>query len=307
MPVTLAPCSRRRFLQAGAAFGAGAVLPSSAWAEGLAREGEPHWVALLSDTHIDQDPAEMNGPVNLSNNLKAVLDQVLDSGVKPAHTLICGDCAYLTGDAGDYEQLVRLLAPMREAGVPIHCVLGNHDHRARFFEGGVQAMPENPPMNEKHVRVVEMERANWFLLDSLETTNSTPGILGRDQIDWLAAALDARADKPALIMLHHTFDLEAGEETRYGVKDGHALLDVLSEKRQAKAVFFGHSHTWRQHQRDDGLHMVNLPPTAYVFEEGWPSGWVSCALEEQSMSLTLNALDTEHEQHGEVVELAYRG
>ena len=27
-------------------------------------------------------------------------------------------------------------------------------------------------------------------------------------------------------------------------------------------------------EHDSGIHLINLPPTAYVFEEGKPSGWV---------------------------------
>lgn len=306
MPITLPPISRRGFMRTSAALGAGALLPNLAWAEGISEGIDPNLIALFSDTHIDQNAGEMRGTVNLSDHLKAAVDQVMALGKAPAHTLVCGDCAYLAGDAGDYDQFVRVLSPLREAEIPIHCVLGNHDHRERFHEGGVQAAPDNPPVERKHIGIVEMERANWFMLDSLETTNHTPGLLGRDQLDWLDAALDAHSDKPALIMVHHTFDLEAGEDTKFGIKDGKALLDLLSQKRQAKAVFFGHSHTWKHQQREDGIHMVNLPPTAYVFQDRWPSGWVSCQLNEDAMRLTLHALDDEHPQHREVLDLAYR-
>lgn len=306
MPVTLPPISRRGFIKAGAALGAGALMPALTWADEAAGGIDPHFVALFSDTHIDQSPDETNGPVNLTDNLAAAIDRVLARETRPSHTMICGDCAYLTGDAGDYAQLAEVLEPLRVAEVPVHCVLGNHDHRERFYEGIIQKSPDNPPVADRHVGVIEMERANWYLLDSLEVTDATPGILGDDQIDWLAQALDARPDTPGLVMLHHTFDLEAGEQTRYGVKDGGKLLAMLSEKPQAKAVFFGHSHHWQNHQRDDGLHMVNLPPTAYVFAADKPNGWVSCDLGDDGLTLTLDAHDTEHPQHGGAVELAYR-
>ena len=52
-------------------------------------------------------------------------------------------------------------------------------------------------------KLVEGPRANWFLLDSLDEPNKTPGVLGDKQVAWLGQALDARANKPAILVAHH--------------------------------------------------------------------------------------------------------
>mgnify|MGYP003347498168 CR=1 FL=1 len=40
-------------------------------------------------------------------------------GARPAAAMICGDCAYLTGEPDDYAVLVELLQPLRKAGVRV--------------------------------------------------------------------------------------------------------------------------------------------------------------------------------------------
>jgi hypothetical protein len=44
---------------------------------------------------------------------------------------------------------------------------------------------------------------DWYLLDSLDVTNKTPGTLGAEQLEWLEKSLKAAADRPALVMVHH--------------------------------------------------------------------------------------------------------
>lgn len=308
MPITLPPISRRRFLQGTAALAGSAALPTLGWADEEIVLPDAHRVALFSDTHIDRDPATKGGRaggINMTDHFSACLDQAIQ-GRPPAHAMVCGDCAYLTGRPGDYTQFVSLAVRLLERGVPLHCVLGNHDHTANFYEAGIAAAPEQPPVATKHVGVVETERANWVLLDSLKETNLVTGELGEAQLGWLARTLDALDDKPVLVMLHHNFDWEWRDKTDWGLMDAEALFEVVSPRDKVKALFYGHSHNWQQTRRDDGLHLVNLPPTAYVFEEGKPNGWVDCAMGEDGLALTLHCIDAEHEQHGERVELEYR-
>jgi hypothetical protein len=56
----------------------------------------------------------------------------------------------------------------------------------------------------------------------------------------------------------------------------------------------------------NGLHEINLPPTAYVFNSAMPNGWVRATLSEGGLALELRALDPQHPQHGEKHQLAWR-
>ena len=157
-------------------------------------------------------------------------------------------------------------------------------------------------MVDKHVSLVRSELADWYVLDSLEITNSTPGLLGKEQLQWLEKSLDETPDKPALIVVHHN----PGMEGNFGLKDTVALLDLLRSRRRVKAYFFGHTHEWKVDRDTGGLHLVNLPPVAYVFKEGLPSGWVRADLRSDGMRLQLQCVKKDHPAHLQTHDLAWR-
>jgi 3',5'-cyclic AMP phosphodiesterase CpdA len=149
-------------------------------------------------------------------------------------------------------------------------------------------------------------QANWFVLDSLIRNRVTPGFLGDAQRAWLAAALDANAEKPALILIHHQPNPLATETKGNGLEDAAELFAILRPRRQVKAYFFGHTHRWDVRQDESGIHLVNLPPTAYVFEQGRPTGWVHATAQNEGARVELRCLDHSRKDHGQVVNLVWR-
>ncbi|MBS0210382.1 MAG: metallophosphoesterase [Planctomycetes bacterium] len=300
MPWHLPPLNRRRFLQGStAALGALAIRDLCAAERGT----NPRRFALLSDTHIAADAARVLRDVCMADNLRNVLTQVLALDERPAGLFIDGDCAMLTGAPGDYATLVEQLAPVRQAGVPVHMALGNHDHRDNFRAALVPSDTRRL-LESKQVSVVETSHVNWFVVDSLDVVNATPGQLGADQLEWLATALDARTDKPAIVLGHHNPVLvTVGKIT--GLLDTVELLKVLAPRRQVKAYIFGHTHHWGLADHE-GIHFLNLPPTAYVFNQTDPNGWVDVTLTDGGATFELRALDPKHPAHGEKRELVWR-
>src|SRR5258706_11163283 len=135
----------------------------------------------------------------MHDRLKQVVVEVTKLDPKPACAVIDGDLAYQTGTTAEYALFGTLIEPIRAAGIPLHLTLGNHDHFGRFAEGLDKLRPKDRPVDGKQVLVVELERANLFVLDSFDPKNAVGGILGASQLKWLASALDARKDKPALV------------------------------------------------------------------------------------------------------------
>ncbi|MGH7201906.1 MAG: metallophosphoesterase family protein [Planctomycetaceae bacterium] len=299
MPMTLPPISRRRFLAGTLAAGAGWLAGRPVFAADE-RQRDPHRFALLADTHVPSDHATVVRGACMSENLRRVGGELLTLDERPAAVFIDGDCAYLTGESQDYANLVELLQPIREGGLPVHLALGNHDHRERFW----QAIPagDDKPIETRHLTVIESPRADWILLDSLDVTNKTPGVLGEEQLAWLGGALDKRRDKPAIVVLHHNPD---DRPNTGGLTDTAALMNVLRPRKQAKAVVFGHTHVWSVREQE-GVHLINLPPVAYVFRPDDPNGWVDARLKSDGLTLQLRCHDPQHQQHREAVELTWR-
>jgi 3',5'-cyclic AMP phosphodiesterase CpdA len=322
MPIHPRRTTRREFLERSLAAGAALALARHlgctttatvpATAPATAPPVDPNRFVLLADVHISAKAAEKVGTVNLTDCLVQTVGEVVRLAPRPAAVIVCGDCARLKGLEGDYRQLGALLAPLRGADIPVHLLVGNHDRRDNLYAMLPDQQLEAPAIEGRHACVLQTPRVNWFLLDSLDKTNDVPGELGPQQIAWLAEALDARADKPAIVMAHHDLqfadDLEALKKKNKkpgGLRDTQALFDVLAKRRHVAAYLFGHDHRWQRRDRD-GLPLVGLPGAAYTFDKAQPSAYVLADVKEGGATLELRCLDAKHKLHGEKVELPWR-
>ncbi len=301
------PLSRRQFIR-HSVLGGLAILT---WRQGASAAGvEANRWALLSDSHIAADPAAKKivptgGEINMTDHLRATVAELQARATRPVGLIVNGDCPYDLGLPEDYTQFLELLKPIAELKVPMHFTLGNHDQRENFWAALIDQAALPRPVEGKQISVIETPLANWFLLDSLEKTRSTPGVLGEAQRTWLAKALDDRAGKPALVMVHHN-PVSSDPARPSGLTDSEELFEIVMPRKQVKAVFFGHTHRWEPTERE-GLHLVNLPAVAYPFVAGQPTGWVDCLLAADGMKLELRAHDPTHAAHGVVREYAWRG
>lgn len=301
MPIHLPPVSRRNFLRRSLLAGAGFALAPQLVA--ASRRTNPNSWALFSDTHIAGGTTKVARGINMATNFRTAAREVLALPERPAAMFIAGDCALNSGEPDDYFQFAALLDPLRSEGFPLHIALGNHDHRENFWAGLPPQDAAKRGVNNRQMSMVKAANVNWFMLDSLETTLQTPGLLGERQLDWLAQSLDANRRKPAIVLVHHN---PGTGEKNGGLKDTEALLGVIRPRRQVKAWVFGHTHTWRTVQDESGLHMINLPPTAYVFRAADPSGWVHATTRRDGLKLELRCIDPAHKDHGQVVDLKWR-
>lgn len=301
MPIHLDSRSRRRFLRDTAILTLAPSLARSA----ETTETTPVW-ALLADTHIAADPAlRSRQGICMADHLEAVVKDILREKGPVAGVIIDGDCAYDDGQKGDYETLAGILQPLAEAKIPIHFTLGNHDDRDHFYDV-YAGRAGSSALASKHCSVIETPHANWVLLDTLRFVNKVEGEIGKEQLDWLAKFLRENPGKPSIIVGHHypqvfREDIIPGDEKIKisGLVDSTEFLAGLSKLPAAKAYLYGHSHLWGYQREAGGLHMVNLPPTAYVFQEGKPNGWVRATLGEKGMNLELRCLDPGHPSQGE--------
>lgn len=301
MPIYLPPISRRGFLRRTLLAASGLALGPSLFA--AEKHVDENLWALFSDPHIATDQALVHNNVNMADHFKSVVQEVVALPARPAAIFVNGDCAYNNGEKGDYSALAKLLKPLRKKSAPIYLTLGNHDNREHFWDVIKTDKAVKQPVADKQTLMIAAPQVNWFVLDSLQQTLVTPGLLGKPQLDWLAKKLDENPDKPALVMVHHNPGLT---DNAPGLTDTFALLDVIRPRKQVKAYFFGHTHAWSVTPDDSGIHFINLPPMGYVFQEGRPSGWVRATVAGDGMKLELRCVDTTHKQHGEVHDLKWR-
>lgn len=311
MPVTLPPLTRRQFVNRAVAVGGTALMGSTASAvSSSANTGfDENRVALLADTHISADPGRSypgtNWPgspvsedehesVNMAESLSETVKSVLALEPRPVHLILNGDCAFSSGKEAEYKEFLRLVEPIRAAGVTVHVTIGNHDNRENLWKAlpflrkaqmGIQA------------EVIEVEHANLVLLDS-----GRKGVLGHMQLNWLAKQLDERSDKPALVFGHFNPYPNRGVRPIKGMQDGAALLKLLGEHEHARAYFFGHTHEW-QHDRRKHVNLINQPAVSYYFGKGVAHGWVDMRLAAGSAQLKLHCINRKHKQHGDQREI----
>jgi hypothetical protein len=306
MPVTLPQLSRREFLKRAALAGVGLglveLVPLKSHAGLFGKSRDKHTFVFFSDTHITADSTLKNNNVNMADNLAACVRKLAAWPVKPAAVIVNGDLAFKNGQPEDYATFGRLIEPVR-ALAPLHLSLGNHDEREHFWSAFPQDAAKLKSVPQKQATVFASERANWFLLDSLDVTLATPGELDVAQLDWLNTELAARADQPAIIVAHHNLQTPG---LVAGIKDSAALEELFARHRQVKAFVFGHTHNWNVMQHASGVHLINLPPTGYVFAKGRPSGWMRCTLARAGAEFELRSLDVNHPEHAQVKILSWR-
>jgi len=154
--------------------------------------------------------------------------------------------------------------------------------------------------------VVEGQNANWFLLDSLHKTNASPSELGKDQLDWLAAELDARGgDRPAIVMLHHD-PIRNGKVGGGSLTDSHQLMAILRPRRHVKAMTWGHTHVFSVSQDTSGIHLINLPAIGYKLWGRSFLGWSSCYVHTDHATLRVHTINTKRKENGATYHLQWR-
>jgi len=290
--------TRRRFLNVSLAAAGGiiALCPRPGQADAKADSKQTHW-AFLSDTHIPADIENNYRGFYPYRNLEKVVGQI--AADLPEGVVVTGDLARLTGQMGDYENLRKLLMPL-VGKRPLYLALGNHDNRATFLDAFEDRPGQAQPVQDKHVVTVEAGPVRFILLDSLLATNQTPGLLGKAQRTWLAQYLAGSDDKPVILFFHHT--LGDGDGDLFDVL---WLFDLIKPIRKVKAIVYGHSHEYRSSELD-GIHLINLPSTAYNFRDDQPLGWIGAKLTAEGGEFTLHAVAGNTQLDGRVEGFSWR-
>jgi len=310
MPLTLFPLTRRNFI------GGALALSGSAWIKPRAMAKQPTFdpnrVALLADTHISANPKQsypgtkwLGTPVkeeehewvNMADALAQSASEVIALNPRPVNLIINGDCALSRGTEAEYKEFLRLIEPIRKAGITVHITIGNHDTREKLWKLLPFLKKEQLGI---HADVLELPHVNLLLLDS-----GRRGTMEDKQLDWLAQQLDQRKDKSALVFAHYNPLPTRGIRPIRGMPEGRKLLKLIAERKHAKAFFHGHTHEWQQ-SREGAIQIIAQPSVSYYFGKGHAHGWVDMNLTETKADLELHCIDPKHKQHGEKKQISLK-
>src|SRR5207302_10985578 len=100
MPIHLPPISRRRFLKESVAVGAALALAPRLQA--ATKKTDPDFWALLSDIHLAGDREQLGRGINMVDHFHTVSKELMALPKLPAGVFVNGDCAFNSGEAGDY-------------------------------------------------------------------------------------------------------------------------------------------------------------------------------------------------------------
>jgi len=194
----------------------------------------------LTDLHVG-NPAVQDDHLysDTTTTLRRILAEVKTLVPQPKFIVVSGDLTN-QGDAGSYDNLKAVMA---EAGLdmPILYALGNHDRRDGFYPT-MLGRTDNLDAPYDHAQVID--GIHVIVLDS-SVPNKVGGSFEAGQLDWLKAELDAHADLPKLLVMHHAPALDTHnpdmEWESLSYADTEALRQAVAGKH-VLGILSGHIH-----------------------------------------------------------------
>jgi 3',5'-cyclic-AMP phosphodiesterase len=197
---------------------------------------KPIRIAQISDLHIKPPGALAYGRVDTAKALERCVAALNEFAPAPDFVVISGDLAD-TPTSEEYGYLKRLLAPLK---LPFAGIPGNHDSRDMMraaFPQSVYAFASGP-LNQK----VEVDGLDLLLLDS-SVAGKPHGELDAATLQWLDAALASRADRPALLFLHHPpFIAGIWHMDRQNLLNAGELAPIIERHPRVRLIASGHVH-----------------------------------------------------------------
>ncbi|GGF50696.1 3',5'-cyclic adenosine monophosphate phosphodiesterase CpdA [Azorhizobium oxalatiphilum] len=210
-------------------------------------------VLQLTDFHVMRAGALLSG-VDTRGAFTRLLERVGRLSPKPDLIIASGDLAEDTSD----DVYAFIAESLRGLGVPLVVVPGNHDQREPFRRGFAREVGADP----EHLAAAHLvDGLHVIALDTL-VEGKAHGELSERQLAWLRTELDAAAEAPVLIVMHHPpFRTGLPAMDEIGLIAGRAELhDLLAGRKNVTGLLCGHVH--RAMAGTFAGHPVRIAPSA---------------------------------------------
>lgn len=208
-------------------------------------DATPYLLVQLSDPHITHPGRLISGRVDTAAALRHAVERVLQIRPTPVAVLLSGDLVD-AGHPAEYAQLLELLQPVIDAGLPLALLPGNHDARGplqQAFEGLLQVFcgASGAPAIQYALDLPGPLRL--VVLDSV-VPGRPEGGFDEARLSQAEALLAERPSMPTLVALHHP-----PHATGLTAMDGMALQQglegfeaLIARHPQVQRVVCGHLH-----------------------------------------------------------------
>jgi len=201
---------------------------------------------ILTDIHIRGENQKIIG-LDPLEKFELALIHALHVHKDAAALIITGDLTH-SGKVEEYRRLNDALQLARNARLPYHLMVGNHDNRDNFL----QVFPDTPLTADGHVQqVLDFGTHKCILLDTLDgppfSHSTHHGVLCSARLSWLEEQLQeaqAVADEQSVIVcIHHPpFMLGIPGMDAIRLKNDEACMDLLCRYPCVSQIICGHMH-----------------------------------------------------------------
>lgn len=222
----------------------------------------------LTDTHIQAADSDRFFGRDTTRALRDTFALLRARGLTPMYpVLISGDLTN-NGEPAAYTRLRAIVDGQRADGVTVLLTLGNHDDRAAFRAGMLDA-PDAENATElnggKRMYARHMFGGVRVLLLDTHIPGTHDGDLGAAQLAWLADELAAPAPEGTILVLHHPPEFSSfmtGEAHVIG--DADALRGLIAGS-DVIGILAGHVHV-QTVSAFAGVPCVAAPGTAFLID-----------------------------------------
>lgn len=225
-----------------------------------------HTIAHLSDPHLLADGRLLHDAIDVGDNLRRTLDQLMRTGRRIDAMVFTGDLADL-GEPDAYRALREIVEPVaQELGCEVVWVMGNHDERAPYARGLFDLAVDDEPQD----RVYDLHGLRVIALDST-VTGYHHGSIDDEQIAWLASELSTPAEHGTVLALHHPPLVSVVDLMNIiGLDNQDAFASVLRGS-EVRAILAGHLHH-SCHGTFAGIPVSVAAASCYSLDGGAPDG-----------------------------------
>lgn len=266
-------------------------------------------VGLISDTHYWPGGGAFHGSDGslqllgqselLLETLTAALNEANVDLVLHLGDVTCGGGTYPMDEAEFYEVQDASYSLLHRLQAPIYTLPGNHDCPPRggpwtYFERMWEIAPGMG-------RTVDTPNARLVLLNSQGHTTAqimaarpgdpVYGWVSDGELARLDEALATAEGRPVILFVHQLLQPWSGDREfvrYYPVKNADAVLDVLAEHGNVRAVFQGHAHRLDVQQLAVGGQPCWFIVTPAIVQ--YPVGWLALTLTPQTVRVQLRLL-----------------